>query len=237
MFYYINGRLPYTDGHLFVSDGETRPGIIGKKLSLKELFEKFFRKGSNSLVSSPFFAALLLFFVRKETLAKYFLTELYKNLTVEVLSSDRSENLQFYALTDLCAELGVRLRNFIFANHEWAKLDMKKQKEEISKKYDFFDDEDGNKDVKIKSDTEMDDIETILYASPKRENTIDDIETIPYVSPKRENGIDDREAITYASPRKESEDETDEKIYKEPKLVTAVEIEKQTAEREKIYQK
>ena len=113
----------------------------------------------------------------------------------------------------------------------------KKQTEEISKKYDFFDDEDDKKDVKIKSDTEMDDIETILYASPKRENTIDDIETIPYVSPKRENGIDDREAITYASPRKESEDETDEKIYKEPKLVTAVEIEKQTAEREKIYQK
>ena len=23
MFYYINGRLPYTDGHLFVPDGET----------------------------------------------------------------------------------------------------------------------------------------------------------------------------------------------------------------------
>ena len=91
--------------------------------------------------------------------------------------------------------------------------------------------------MKIKSDNEMDDIETVLYASPKRENTIDDIETIPYVSPKRENGIDDREAITYASPRKESEDETDEKIYKEPKLVIAVEIEKQTAKREKNLSK
>ena len=45
------------------------------------------------------------------------------------------------------------------------------------------------KDVKIKSDTEMDDTETILYASPKRENDIDDIETIPYISLKRENGI------------------------------------------------
>ena len=41
----------------------------------------------------------------------------------------------------------------------------------------------------------MDDIETILYASPKRENDIDDIEIIPYVSPKRENDIDDREAV------------------------------------------
>ena len=35
MFYYINGRLPYKDDHLFVPDGETPPGII-------ELFVKFF---------------------------------------------------------------------------------------------------------------------------------------------------------------------------------------------------
>ena len=98
MIYYINGRLPYTDGHLFVSDGEIPAGIIGEKLSLKELFGKFFRAGSNSLVSSPFLAALL-----KEILAKNFLTELYKNLTVDVLSCDNYQNLQFDALTDLCA--------------------------------------------------------------------------------------------------------------------------------------
>ena len=66
---------------------------------------------------------------------------------------------------------------------------------------------------------------------------MDDIEKILYASPKRENGIDDRETIAYASPRKESEDEIDEKIYKEPKLETAADIEKQTAEREKICQK
>ena len=42
MFYYINGRPPYTVGHLFVPDGETPPGIIGKKLNLKQVFAKFF---------------------------------------------------------------------------------------------------------------------------------------------------------------------------------------------------
>ena len=105
MFYYINGKLPYTDKHLFVSDGETPPGIIGEKLSLKELFAKFFRTGSNGLVSFPFLASLLLLFARKETLAKKFLIELYKNLTVEVLSSDNYEKLQFDALTDLCVEI------------------------------------------------------------------------------------------------------------------------------------
>ena len=129
MFYYINGRLPYTDGHLFIPDGQTLPGIIGEKLSLKELFGTFFRKGSNGLVSSPFLAALLLFFAGKETLAKNFLTELYKNLIVEVLSSDNSENLQYDALTNLCVELGVRLGNYIFANNERARIDMRKQAE------------------------------------------------------------------------------------------------------------
>ena len=40
MFYHINGRLPYKDGHVFVPDGETFARIIGEKLSLKEHFEK-----------------------------------------------------------------------------------------------------------------------------------------------------------------------------------------------------
>ena len=47
---------------------------------------------------------------------------MYKNLTVEILSSDNSGNLQFDTLTDLCAEIGERLGNSTFANHERAKL-------------------------------------------------------------------------------------------------------------------
>ena len=145
MFYYINGRL-------------------------KELFAKFFRTGSNVLVSSPFLAALLLFFCRKRNASKKFSHRLYKNLTMEVLSCDNSENLQFVALTDLYVEIGVRLENSTFANHERARLGMKKQAEEIRTKYDFFDDKDDKKNAKIKkvSDTEMDETETIPYASPKR---------------------------------------------------------------------
>ena len=128
IFYHIYGRLLYMDGHFVVCDGETPPGIIGEKPSLQDLFAKFFRTGSNGLASSPFLAALLLFFAKKKNPGKkFFFTEFYKNLTVEVLSSYNSENLQFDALTDLCAELGVWLRNSIFANHERARLDMKKQ--------------------------------------------------------------------------------------------------------------
>ena len=45
---------------------------------------------------------------------------------MEVLSSGNSENLQFDALTDLRVEIGVKLENFIFANHGRARLNMKK---------------------------------------------------------------------------------------------------------------
>ena len=74
--------------------------------------------------------------------------------------------------------------------------------------------------MKTESDTEMDENETISYASLKRKNDIDNSET-----------------IVYASPKRESEDEIDEKIYKETKLETAIEIEKQTVEDKKTYQK
>ena len=50
-FYYINGRRPYADRHLFVSDGETPRRIIGEKLSLKELFAKFLGQVQSCFIS------------------------------------------------------------------------------------------------------------------------------------------------------------------------------------------
>ena len=138
MFYHIIGRLPYTTGHLFVPDGEIPAGIEGGKLNLKELFAKSFRSKSTGLVSASFLGALLLFFAGKETIAKDFLTELYRNLTVEVLSTHNDSMLRFEALADVCAEINVRLANSIFANQRRARLDMKKQAEEISKNMTFL---------------------------------------------------------------------------------------------------
>ena len=48
---------------------------------------------------------------------------------------------------------------------------------------------------KKESDTEMDETETIPYASPKDENDIDDSETTVYASPKRENEVEIDEKI------------------------------------------
>ena len=80
---------------------------------------------SRGLVFSSFIAVTLLFFAGNEKLVKDLLTELYYNLSVEILSKDNNEVLKFDALTDLCTDVGVR-------------FDMKKQTKEISKKYDFF---------------------------------------------------------------------------------------------------
>lgn len=85
----------------------------------------------------PFLGALLLFFAVKETIVKDFFRELYRNLTVEVLSTDNDSMLRFEALPDLCAKINVRLANSIFANQERACLDLKKQAEETSKKWFF----------------------------------------------------------------------------------------------------
>ena len=48
---------------------------------------------------------------------------------------------------------------------------------------------------------------------------MDETETVPRASWKRENDIDDSKTIVYASPKRQSEDEIDEKIYKQPKLL------------------
>ena len=79
-----------------------------------------------------------------------------------MLSSDNNSIFEFSALTDISAEVGVRLGNPIFANHERARLKMKKQEDQISQKYDFFDDNDDDKkdfpnDIPVKIEVDFPD--------------------------------------------------------------------------------
>ena len=130
MFYYLNGRFPFTDGYLFVPGSQAPHGIIGVKLNLNELLAKFFMTGSKGLVSSPSITNILLFFAGNEKLAKDFLTEFYYNLSVEICSKDNNEVLKFDASTDLCTKIGVRRGNAIFGNHERARLEKTDQRNE-----------------------------------------------------------------------------------------------------------
>ena len=190
VFYYINGRLPYTDRHLFVPDREILQEIQGEKLSLKELFAKIFRTKSNGLAYAPFLAALLLFSAGKQSLVRtssqnYIETEYLNTLILELSTY---WVLGFQTLTDLCAEINVRLANSIFANHKRARLDMKKQEEQISKKkYGFFNDDGDNKDfpddasIEKESDFPDDNNDDVLIkqGSDNEIEEIDDRETIP----------------------------------------------------------
>ena len=129
-----------SDRHLFVPDREILLEIQGEKLSLKELFAKILRTKSNGLAYAPFLAALLLFSAGKQSLVRtssqnYIETGHLKTL---ILKLSAYWVLEFQALTDLCAEINVRLANSIFANHKRARLDMKKQEEQISKKNMVF---------------------------------------------------------------------------------------------------
>ena len=203
MFHNINGRLPYTTGHLFVPDREISPGTEGGKLNLKEVFAKFFRTNLTSLVSAHFFGALVLFFAGKEPIIKDFLTVMCRNLTVEVLFTDNDSMFRSEALTDLCTEINVRLTNFILANQENECLDMKTQAEEIIKEYDFFGDKDDNKKSKEEIDKK-----TPYFDEPYFPDNV----VIDKVSDIEIEDIDDRKTIRYLSPRRESDNEVDEKI-------------------------
>ena len=78
MFYYINGRLPYMDGHLFLPDGETSPGVIGEKLRLKELFANFLGRVQTVLFHCHFLLSSRHFLLEKKRWPKIFLPDCIK---------------------------------------------------------------------------------------------------------------------------------------------------------------
>ena len=50
--------MPYTNGHLFIPDGEKPQETDGSKLNLKVFFEKFRGTKSNGLVLASFLCAV-----------------------------------------------------------------------------------------------------------------------------------------------------------------------------------
>ena len=86
-FYYLNGRLPLTNGLLVVPDDEVPDGK--QKINLKHLYEMFKDTNSHGLVSLQFLGALGIFFGLNISVPKNAITKLYKNLSYESLSGDK----------------------------------------------------------------------------------------------------------------------------------------------------
>ena len=79
MFYYLNGRLPFTSGLIIVPDGEVPDSM--EKINLKNLYSVFKNRKSHELVSLHFLCSLRAFFGLWLSIPKYAVTELYQNLS------------------------------------------------------------------------------------------------------------------------------------------------------------
>ena len=97
MFYYLNGRLPFTSGLIIVPNGEVPEGM--EKINLKNLYTMFKNTKSHGIVSLHFLCWLEIFLGLWTSIPKYGLTELYQNLSYETLSGAR--NYEFENVSDL----------------------------------------------------------------------------------------------------------------------------------------
>ena len=116
-----------------------------------------------------------------------------------MLFSRDSSNLRFQALTDLCAEINIRLNNVIFANNSRKKREKIKQEVKIKQDYNFFEPQ----QVEIQHETD--------HFNGENEN----------ISNQIKRG-DFEEFVPKTAEEIEAKTETDNKIF----LETAVEFNK-----------
>ena len=116
LFYYINGRLPYTTGLLPVPDGEFPAFIDGQKISIKKPYEEFRGTLSQGIVTVPFLCTLNLFFGGELDYSKSGLTELYYDLSMQVLSDEYELSPTCDAISELTADILTNIENGIISN-------------------------------------------------------------------------------------------------------------------------
>ena len=107
LFYYLNGRLPLTNGLLVVPDSETPDGK--EKINIKNLHEIF--------KDSPrFLGALGIFFGLNISVRKNAITELYKNISYETLSG--TKDFTFGSVSDLISGLSFKIKESFLSNRD-----------------------------------------------------------------------------------------------------------------------
>ena len=112
MFYYQNGRLPLTNGLLFVPDGDVPEGR--DKINLKHLNEMLRNTNSHGIVSVPFLCVLGIFVWLEAVIGRITITGLYRNLSYETLSGARG--FDFEAISDVITKLMFVIKGSILDN-------------------------------------------------------------------------------------------------------------------------
>ena len=123
LFYYLNERLPLTDGLLIVLNSEIPDGE--GKIYLKNLYEMFKDPPSNGLVSLQFLSALGIFFGLDINLPKMAITELYRNLSYRTLGGAR--DFSFDSVSDLSSGINFKIKGLTLSNR-----DRQEKEDEIS---------------------------------------------------------------------------------------------------------
>ena len=148
MFYHFNGRLLLTNGLLVVPDGETPEE--SEKISLKDLYEMLQGTKSHGFFSLQFLCTLDIFFGGNISLSKNVLTELYYNLSYEMLSGGR--DFKFEAISDLTADMSFQMKHSTLLNLKRKSEQDKKSNNDIKNSHDFFrkpgDDEEFKNELK-----------------------------------------------------------------------------------------
>ena len=116
LLYYINGRLPYTTGLLPIPDGEFPAFVVGQKISVKKLYEEFRGTISHGIDAIPFLCALNLFFGVNLITQKNALTELFYNLSLQVLSEEFELSPNYDAISELTADISTNIDKGIRSN-------------------------------------------------------------------------------------------------------------------------
>ena len=114
MFYRLDRRFPLTNGLLIVPDGEVPEG--DNKRILNQLYEMFKDTNSHGLVSPQFLCALGIFFGADKSTSKTAITDLYKNLSYDTLSSARDLDLQ--GDSDVISEVSFQVKPSTLLNRK-----------------------------------------------------------------------------------------------------------------------
>ena len=107
-----------------------------EKINSEQLLEMFKDTSSLGLVSLQFLCALGIFFRIDKSIPKSAITELYKNLSYETLSSAR--DLYFQAVSDLILEVNFQIKRSTLLNRKRKEEEDNKRNLKIKEECGFF---------------------------------------------------------------------------------------------------
>ena len=99
---------------LFCRSQMEKHQTVLKKISLKNLYKMFKGRESHRLVSIQFLSSLKLIFGGDVQLSKDTITELYKKLSLETLSSE--QQVEFDKISELTAQINFKMKHSILIN-------------------------------------------------------------------------------------------------------------------------